>query len=103
MYFIVYQTLNGLKGRYLTTHTFYTPGDITSGGWKVLSVGYYHDKKFIDKKSYSNYINMSRKRHYKKIKYKDNFTTYTNLVLKILLSVFLIKEVIYKFFIYMLK
>lgn len=103
MYLIVYQTSNGLKARYLTTYTFYVPGDETPGGWKILSVGYYYDKKFIDKKTYSNNLEKNRKLHFKKIYFKEHFTSFINLFLKILLTIFLIREVIYKFFIYMLS
>ena len=103
MYFIVYQTLNGLKARYLTTHVFLTPGDKTLGGWKVLSVGYYYGKKFIDKKTYFEIINRTKNRHLKYLKFKANFSTIFNILLKILLTLFLLREVIYKFFIYILS
>lgn len=103
MYLIVYQTQYDLKARFLTTHVFYNPGDYTPGGWKVLSVGYYFNKKFIDKKLYSDYLNRSRHRHLKRIYLKDLLSNDFNKLLKLLLFIFLLKELIYKFFIYMLS
>lgn len=103
MYLIVYQTPTCLKARYLTTRVFYNPGDYTNGGWKVLSVGYYFDKKFIDKDTYSEILNKCHKRHLIKIKTISQLNTCLNILLKVLLFIFLVKEIVYKFFIYILS
>ena len=103
MYLIVYNTSNGLKCRYLTTHIFLNPGDITPGGWLVLSVGYYHNKKFIGKDEFYQLLQKHSDFRFKTLKIKSSLNRYYNFVIKILLSIFLLKEIIYKFFIYIIK
>ena len=103
IYLVVYKTNNGLKSRFVTTHVFLKPGEYTNGGWQLLSVGYYHGKKFIDKDTlYSHYKKIdSRKNYFNTLFLKIKH--YSNFLLKILLFIFLVKEIIYKFFIYIFE
>lgn len=102
-YLVVYNTNNGLKCRLVTTHVFLKPGEYTNGGWRLLTVGYYYGKKFIDKETlFNNYKRIdNRKNFFKKI--FSSLTRYSEILLKILLFVFLVKELVYKFFINILK
>lgn len=100
MFLIVYKTSNGLKARYLSTHVFYSPGDYTSGGWRVLSVGILHGKKFIDLKELRLIHQKDDRLRFKKELFYSTFIKYFNILLKVGLFLFLVKELLYKFFIY---
>lgn len=100
MFLIVYKTSNGLKARYLSTHVFYSPGDYTSGGWQVLSVGILHGKKFIDLKELRLAHQKDDRLRLKKELFYSTFIKYFNILLKVGLFLFLVKELLYKFFIY---
>lgn len=100
MYLIVYKTSNGLKARYLTTHVYYSPGQYTSGGWQVLSIGILQGKKFIDIKELRLAHQKDDLQRLKKELFYSTFTKYFNILLKVGLFLFLVKELLYKFFIY---